>query len=228
MGLLYLYAIADRPDLPLPGDPGLEEAPLRRLVYRDITAIVSPLADGPPAPTAANVWRHEHVIESLMAGRAVLPARFGMLLKAPRIALDDLVERYDAYAGNLDRVRGRVELGLRVLWEPEAGAPAPPGQPSDGRGYLMARLAEERRAQAARRAAEAQVAELSGDLAALASDRVEEVLATPKLLLKAAYLVERDRIAAFQRAVGQQQASRPGMRFLCTGPWPAYHFVTVG
>ena len=228
MAALYLYAITDRPDQPPGGGPGLGGEALQSVVCRDIAAIVSPLGVGEVEPTAANVWRHERVIEALMAERAALPARFGVALKSAQVMQERLAERYDAFAANLERVRGRVELGLRVLWR--AAEPAPRAtreRASGGYSYLMARLDEERHAETERRAAEAQVAELVHDLAPLAVDRVEAVLVTPRLLLNAAYLVDRRQVPAFEQAVRQQQAGHPELRFLCTGPWPAYHFVTA-
>jgi len=119
MGAFYLYAITDQPDRPLGVGAGLAGAPLQSIAYRGIAAVVSPLADGPLPPTAENVMLHERVIEALMAERTALPARFGMVLKSQQAALDELAGRYDAYAANLGRVRGRVELGLRVLWRAE-------------------------------------------------------------------------------------------------------------
>jgi hypothetical protein len=152
-----------------------------------------------------------------------------MILKNQQAALDALAKRYDAYMANLDRVRGRVELGLRVLWrapEPIAAA-LTQDQYRDGRSYLLARLAEEHRAQAERRAAEVQAATLTQRMTELAVDFVAEVLVTPRMLLKAAYLIEQTQIGAFQQAVNEQQARDDSLRFLCTGPWPAYHFVTT-
>jgi hypothetical protein len=225
MSALYLYAITDRLETPLPEGSGLEGAALESIVYRDITAIVSPLATGQVQPTAAKVWLHEQIIESLMADRTALPARFGLVLKSPKVAQDDLVERYNTYMADLDRVRGRVELGLRVLWREPSPGSGSATRARDGFTYLMERLAEEQRVQAERREAEAQVAHISRDLVALAVDHVEEVLVSPRMLLKAAYLVEATTIGAFQQAVNEQRDGHPSLSFLCTGPWPAYHFV---
>jgi hypothetical protein len=44
--------------------------------------------------------------------------------------------------------------------------------------------------------------------------------------LTAAYLVERDRVATFQQEVEALSATYPALRFLCTGPWPTYNFVS--
>jgi len=63
-------------------------------------------------------------------------------------------------------------------------------------------------------------------LAKLAVESIQQMLITPGLLLTAAYLVERNQVAAFRQAVEALSAAYPALRFLCTGPWPPYSFVT--
>ena len=103
----------------------------------------------------------------------------------------------------------------------------PPADGS-GRAYLMARLEEERQAQAWRDQGESLAAELHAALAPLSAQSTSQVLITPRLLLTAAYLVDHDRLSAFRREVKVLIAAYPAVHFLCTGPWPPYSFVTVG
>ena len=56
----------------------------------------------------------------------------------------------------------------------------------------------------------------------LGAARASRRLAGPELL-RAAYLVDRDAVPAFARAVESLQ--RPGLGVLCTGPWPPYSFT---
>jgi hypothetical protein len=230
---MYLYAITDQPEVPVPAGPGLEGASPLSLAYRDITAVVSPLTTVEVPPTEDNLWRHEAVVEALMADRAVLPVRFGTVLSNEAAVQDVLAAHYADFVASLDRVRGRVELGLRVLWDDNA----PPPQPSPtcgggsergcGRAYLMARLEEEHQARAWRERAEALAEELHASLAQLAAESTQQALTTPRLLLTAAYLVERDRVTVFRQEVEALSTAYPAMRFLCTGPWPPYSFVTA-
>ena len=233
---MYLYAITDRPDLSVPAEPGLEGTSLFSLTYQDIAAVVSPLTAARVPPMEDNLWRHEAIVEALMADRAVLPVRFGTVLSNKAAVQDVLVAYYAGFVASLDRVRGRVELGLRVLWDDNlqiADSSQRPSaishQPSatSGRAYLMARLEEERQSRAQRQRAEALAEELHAPLARLAAESTQQVLVTPRLLLTAAYLVERDRVTAFRLEVDAFSAAYPALRFLCTGPWPPYSFVTA-
>ncbi len=231
--MIYLYAITDRPELPVPAEPGPEGTSVFTLTYRNIAAVVSPLTTAEILPTEDNLWQHEAVVEALMADRAVLPVRFGTLLADEGAVQAVLATHYADFVTNLERVRGRVELSLRVLWEEDTPPPQPSpvrgggGKRGNGRAYLMARLGEERQRRARRQRAEALVEEIHTPLARLAAESTRQVLVTPRQLLTAAYLLERDQTTAFQREVEALSADYPALRFLCTGPWPAYNFVTV-
>lgn len=240
--MIYFYAITDRPELPLPAEPGLEDTSLFNLTYQDIGAVVSFLNTAKVPPTEDNLWRHEAIMEALMADRAVLPVRFGTMLAGDAAVQAVLAARYAEFVARLKHVCGRVELGLRVLWdldeqeskgvEQRRGADSRlhPGAslPRDsGRSYLLARLEEERLEWAWHQRAEALAAEIHALLTRLAVESAKQVLLTPRLLLTAAYLVERVRMAAFQREVEALNAAYPALRFLCTGPWPPYSFVTA-
>jgi len=236
--MMYLYAITDRPETPMPTESGLEGASLSSLAYRGIAAVVSPLitttAEAPT--TEANLWQHEAVVEALMTDRTVLPVRFDTVLADKAAAQAVLAAHYNDFVTGLKRVRGRVELGLRVLWGDDlqiadnSQQPSTTGYPSgmSGRAYLMARLEEERQCRAWRQKAEALAAEIHPPLARLSAESTRQVLLTPRLLLTAAYLVERDHVVAFRQGVEALSAAYPTLRFLCTGPWPPYNFVTAG
>ena len=249
---LYLYAITDRTASPLPDLPGLEEAPLYQLIGQDLVGVVSTVTTTQVQAAETNLWQHEMIVEALMADRAVLPVRFGTVFANEAAVQAELLAHQADLLASLNRVRGRVELGLRILINPtkergssddEPTSPVAPlpelatnDQPdnaalaqsapvSRGRAYLMTRLAEEQRARAERQQAEAQVAEIHGPLAQLAVDSVQQVLVTPRLLLTAAYLVERDRVEDFRQAVAALSDAHPALSLLCTGPWPPYNFI---
>jgi len=133
-------------------------------------------------------------------------------------------------------------LGVRVLWDDNDGqsplltekswssvngSEQPPANGS-GRAYLMARLQQEHQVQAWSDRAETLAAELHNTLAPLSAQNTSQVLITPRLLLTAAYLVDRERVAAFRREVKALIVAYPALHFLCTGPWPPYNFVTAG
>ncbi len=234
---MYLYAITDHSKAAMPAAPGLGDVPPLSIPYRDVAAVVSALSMDKIAPTQTYLWRHEAVVEALMADRTVLPARFGTMVSGEAAVQAVLVAHYDGLVANLKWVCGRVELGLRVLWDGIEGRPSTPecskqvalrGSGMDGRSYLLARLEEERQTQVWRQRAEVLAAEIHSSLAPLAVESTYQVLMTDRMLLVAAYLVERDQMTAFQRMVNALKSAHLTLDLLCTGPWPPYNFVTVG
>jgi hypothetical protein len=225
--MIYAYAITD-PACAVPRSEarGLDDAPLATRTIGDVAVVYSAHVLRQIAPTPENLWRHEAVIESIMrAGDAVLPARFGTLFADDR-ALDDALSRHaDALAAGLERVRGCVELGLRVMWKPPQHAPASPPSTISGRAYMLARLDEERRRRETRELAERIAADLHDNLAPLARDSTRRVLPTPDVLMSAAYLVPRDDAESFATRTRELSSTHPALRLLCTGPWPPYHFA---
>jgi hypothetical protein len=213
MTMLYLYAVTDRPELPLPDRAGPDGVSgLHRLVYREIAAVVSGIATVSVSPTEANLWQHEGVVEALMEDRSVLPVRFGTVLADEAAARTVLSSHYGDFVDSLVWVRDRVEIGLHVLWEdidqtlPTSHRPA------------VTRIPQR---------AETLAGELDRPLARLSVESTYQVLTTPRMLLTAAYLIDRDRVAAFRQAVKDLAMNSPDLRFLCTGPWPPYSFVAL-
>lgn len=225
--MLYLYAIIDGKFGNGPEVVGLEGAHPVELVYGDLAAVVSLLDGAEVPPTEANLWRHEAVVEALMADHAVLPVRFGTILPGEAAVQTMLSARYGEFSAALRRVRGRAELGLRVLWEGSRPWREKGGQRSagSGRAYLLARLREEQEMRAWREEAEALAEQIHAPLAQLSAESTRQVLTTPLLLLTAAYLIERDQVRAFGQEIEALRKAYPALRFLCTGPWPPYSFV---
>jgi hypothetical protein len=198
--VIELLAITDAP-LPPP------RPPVRAISGGGLSVLCAPAADPPQEPTADALWRHEALIEELMEDRDLLPVRFGTVVADDAAAARAVADRRDELAAGLDRVRGAVELALRA--HEREGNPLPAAR--SGREYMRART---QRTAAAR--------QLHEPLAALARDSV--VQSGPELL-RAAYLVDRDRVEAFVALVRRLQDDHPALDLLCTGPWPPYSFA---
>jgi Gas vesicle synthesis protein GvpL/GvpF len=213
--VIWVYCVGDRPELPVPERRGLAEAPLEGVRAGDLLAVVTrhDHAPGEPAPDA--LWAHEQVVERVMADRAVLPMRFGTTQPDEAALVEALMTRHDALRAALDRVRGRVEIGVRAV-----GGEGAPAAAETGREWLLGRLETSRRD-------ERVASELHAPLAALAAAERRRAPAAPGEILRAAYLVDRDSLARFGAVVERLQSERPDVAILCTGPWPPYSFVSA-
>jgi hypothetical protein len=212
--VIWVYAITDGGAGPVPEVAGIEDTPVESIAAGGLEAAVSRHAEPPSALGEEALWAHERVVERLMADRAVLPMNFGTMLPADADLERALAARRDAFAAALDRVRGRVELGLRVV-SPDAGAAPAPEKPVSGRDYVYAKLARSRAADA-----------VHEPLAGMAIDARRRVPRTADgEVLRAAYLVERDAVEHFRATVERLAEASDGLALLCTGPWPPYAFV---
>jgi hypothetical protein len=230
----YVYAILARETALPAGLRGFNGAVVSAVPYRALAAATSPLPSEAPRPTAENLWLHEAIVEAVRQQGPALPVRFRTVLADAAAVADALAERYDVLVADLDRLGDKVEFGLNVLWDPPItpGEDLAPGSgaavEAQGRGarYLRARLAAHRREAAMRERARALARELDRDLSVHALERRCTLLPTPRLAVRAAYLVEPGRVPAFRDAFAQLDRAHPALRVLLSGPWPPYSFVT--
>lgn len=227
MLMLYLYAIIDRPGDGLTPVVGLADQPTYCCPDGDIGAVVS-YVDLPFAEImAAHIWRHERVVETLAAQRSVLPVRFGTLLADEAAVQSLLRERHDSFVSDLNRLRGQVEMSLRVLWSKlQPLSPVPFAEASfRGRAFSKRRIATLQADALYHLRAEQLADSLHAHFDRYAIASVCKVLPTARTLLSAAYLVTRQSAESFRAKIDQVSKEHPDLRLLCTGPWPAYHFV---
>jgi Gas vesicle synthesis protein GvpL/GvpF len=207
--VIQLYAITDHPGPPLRGPETL-----RTVAQDGLAAVCAPAAEGAEL-SAELLWRHEEVVEALMEDRDLLPVRYGTRLDDEGAVARALAERHRELARALDRVRGAVELSVRVLGEQEAGPPAE--EAASGAEYMRAKA----RAAAAH---DGVVRAVHEPLSRLARASMQRPPRASGELLRSAYLVERGDVDGFVTEVGVLQDARPALRLLCTGPWPPYSF----
>jgi hypothetical protein len=195
--VIELYAITD--------DPAPPQPPLLAVSCNGLTALCAPASEQ-LATTPDALWRREELVEALMADRDLLPVRFGTLVEDEEAAARAVADRHDELLASLDRVRGAVELALRVQDQEPSGPEGP-----SGRDYLQAKVGQLETA----RVVHEPLAELARD----------SVVASGPELLRAAYLVDREAVPDFVAAVKRLQDEHSRLALLCTGPWPPYSFA---
>ncbi|KAB2916730.1 MAG: GvpL/GvpF family gas vesicle protein [Hyphomicrobiaceae bacterium] len=248
--MLYVYAITDRHEEPLPSQPGLGDEKLTQIVWRDVAAIASVHDGSLISATADKVWRHEQVLEALLSERAVLPVRFGTLFASRQQVGEILCRAHPALVADMARIRGHVEIGVSFLplaeREPAVDTlprsdPAAvaghvdrdskpglgPAATAPGTAYLRARLVRERARRDRRQVQLGIVRKACGDLAEHASASKLDDGRADRPVVSAAFLVQRDRLMSFRQAVARLAEAHPELALLCTGAWPPYSFVTA-
>ena len=207
--MIDLYAVTDPPGPPLPPPAAARVLPSGRLAV-----VYAPAVDAEASADA--LWRHEELVEALMEHADVLPFRYDTRYEDEDAAARAVQEREGELSAALERIRGAVELSVRVLVaEP---ADPPPGGGGNAADYVAAKA---RAAALARAVSDA----VHGPLRAIARASRQRTADLPSEPLRAAYLVDRDRVDEFALAVAGVQERRPDLRLLCTGLWPPYSFA---
>jgi hypothetical protein len=216
--VIYAYGICDPGAVvPPPRGRGLRGARLRTVKSDALAAVYSRHRTPCPRPSRELVLAHERIVEAVMKRGAVLPLRFGTELTDEEGLTAVLNERRGEFVRALERVRGRVELGLRVL--SLADSERDSSDESNGRAYLLARAAEHHRAERVAR-------EVHEPLATIAEESVVRPRPLPPTVFAAAYLLESDRVEEFRSRAAELGAHQDRVHSVVTGPWPPYNFAT--
>lgn len=244
----YVYCVGNAesfgPDHPALGGHGVggPDVEVRTVQYGDLAAVVS---DAPmPAYdiTHENLMAHQHVVEASMRRSDVLPVAFGTVARDDRDVREKLLRReHDELQDHLAYVQGRVELGLKVLWNRDRLfseivaeredirnlrdhlADRPPDSAYFERiqlGELTNAAIDDKRERDAEALLEA--------LRPLAVDLHLNRLLTDTMIFNAAFLVDRDQVQAFDAQVqqlGELHVDR--LTFQYVGPLPPYSFVNI-
>lgn len=218
--MLYLYALSKHPAV-VPPVLGLDDTPVAAERLDAVDALIGVVERERVEPSEAAILAHARVVDAVTAANdAVLPARFGRGysdLEALRTAIAARAAELDAA---LARVRGCLELGLRVMAPRDEARGRDGSRSGSGSDYMRARLEE-------RRQAERVADDVHAPLAELSRAATRSVGATPELLLSAAYLVPRNAVEDFRARLAGLGDEHPDLTLACTGPWPPYSFATT-
>lgn len=234
---LYLYAIIDFNDQIEGPIRGLKGAGIFNIPHRDIGAAVSE-ADGIAREASdANVIEHEAVVEKLMDDFTVLPVRFQTVFESRDDLLSMMQSYYANFRSNLERLRNKIEFGVKVIWPGDevrqkiidtlerGGQKEPELSASPGRRFIEKKFESYRADKELEAKADKFIKIMDAFLGKFAAEKKLRKLKTENLLLDAVYLVERSQERDFRETFWQVQSSHPGLKFMFSGPWPAYNFV---
>lgn len=238
---LYLYAVVPgRTDVSWPG-LGVDKSDVYVVRKGDLAAVVSDVPDRQLRPERRNLAAHQAVLNRLMDEQTVLPVAFGVVADGSREIEAMLQSQHDTLIRELDHVRNKVEMGLKIQWDvpnifehmvelddelrdARDELYADGRQPSqDGKielGQLFEEVLNRRRDQCASRVVQA-----------LEAKGYEIKRLTPrdeKTVLNLACLLGRDQRQAFEQTVREVAGEFDDTYvFNLDGPWPPSNFTEV-
>jgi hypothetical protein len=237
---VYVYGVlAAGARIPTP--EGVAGSKVRTVEHERVAALVSEV-EGDSLAAPREVRAHWGVLQRASADATVLPVRFGTVLES-----DDAVRRQllapnaERLAARLDELEGRLQLSVKGDYDEEqmlrdvvSSTPAIAELrrrlqtlPGDAGYYESIRLGEAVAVEVDRRREEYTGLALDR-LAPLATAARREELGGVDAAFNLSFLVERDSIDDFSRAVGaleKELEGRVGIRYV--GPLPPYSFAEM-
>ena len=239
----YVYCIVEtRSRLDLgPLGIGEGENPVYSVHYGDLAAVVSDTPLRLYDPTRENLLAHEFVNETVMQEHTVIPMSFGTIFRTEADVVELLRSTGTAFSDVLSTIRGKIELGLKVVWERDKvvaeleatdegirGLKEEIANSAKGSTYF-ARMQLGRLVEAALEERSNQfVSDIYETLRPLSVATRSNKVIGENMILNAAFLVERAHEEAFDEAVRGLSRRHSGLLvFKYTGPWPPYNFVNI-
>ena len=209
--------------------------------HQELAAVVSDTPVIVYDPTRENVLAHEFVNETVMRNHTVIPMSFGTIFRTGDDIVELLKSTYRALEDVLQKMKDKIEFGLKVLWDREAAAARVEEEQEEIRrlkqeiegnaqsSTYFARMQLGRLVESAlKAAANNYLLDIHESLKPVAvASRSNEPIGD-RMILNAAYLVDRAREEDFDRVVKElSQKYDRLLSFKYTGPWPPYNFVNI-
>lgn len=235
----YVYAIIDSTGTINDCVRGLDGAPVYNIPFRDIGAAATKLDDKVRQMTKEHVLQHEEVVETLMEESTVLPVRFPAVFNKEESVVLMMEQYYPDFRANLDRLRNKVEFGVKVIWPGQevlsrvasalanrnGGVDMPDGSPEGN--FVRERFEKYRIRKEFEEEADRCVSIVDGFFGSIAEARKLKRLRSENLLLDACYLLDKDKQEDFRRAFDRARNTCGDLKYLLSGPWPPYSFVAL-
>jgi hypothetical protein len=237
----YVYCIIEAPD-PLRFGPigiGADPSDVHTVHFRNLAAVVSDAPLEVLDSTREHVLAHERVNETVMREHTVIPMSFGTIFKTREDIVELLRSAAEAFGDVLNKMQNKLEFGLKILWDREQAIREVESEDEDigrlkkeisgqkGPTYF-ARMQYGRLVDAALQSrSERYVAEILDELRDVSvASRINKPIGD-KMIMNAAFLISRDREAAFDSRVKLIASRFDRLTFKYTGPWPPYNFVNI-
>ena len=209
--------------------------------YLDIAAVVSRTPVAIFDPTRENALAHEHVIETVMKNYTIIPMSFGTVFRTDDDIREVLKSIYASLKDVLKQMSGKLEFGLKVNWDRDQIIEELKQQDEEIRRFHQEIIRKQLQStyfarmqlgrmidKALAERATQYVRDIYEGLRGVCVASRDNQPIGDKMIMNAAFLVDRSREAEFDSVVNKI-AKKYGKRlkFKYTGPWPPYNFVNI-
>lgn len=207
--------------------------------YQNVAMVVTQV-NGEVLPDRNNLFAHQQTISEVMKQYCIIPMSFGNVFHSEQDVLLITEHLYDEFEKLFSKLENKIEVGLKVI---------PKKEWIDQEMKQDLVLSEWRNSKndisdPSSFYDQIRLGELAQNFVLRLQEQVEEQIYMPllelaesgkqnntipgKILLNAAYLLDRKKEAAFDQKVNELfEKWKEKVDFKYTGPWPAYNFVNI-
>ncbi len=238
----YLYAIVPGTEVKVLGAVGVGAAGVYSVPEGRISAVVSDFSGSKIRPERRHLAAHQGVLKALLQQDVTpLPVAFGVVADGNKGLKKILSKNQGLFLENLERVEGKVEMGVRVVWDVPnifeyfvtvhddlrdarnrlfGGHREPSQDEKIEVGRTFERLLVEDR--------ESHSEQVEKALAGIASEIKRNRVRSEREVMNLACLVRRDNLKDFEAAVfDSARLFDNSFAFDYNGPWAPHSFVEI-
>ncbi|OZU88406.1 gas vesicle protein GvpF [Virgibacillus indicus] len=218
-----------------------EEREIYTIHYKDAAMVVAEMPMKIYHPDKDNLMMHQQVISTVMNKKdTVIPISFGNIFHTEEDVIALLKSLYPQLETLFPKIKGKIEVGLKAVGKKEwlqkninqndkvMKKKDVVKSKSEAAGYFDRIQLGEMAKNFVKSMRDDIQTNIHDELTPIAeADKLNEPIGE-KMLLNAAYLVDREKEAAFDKKVNKlHDIWKDRVDFKYTGPWPAYNFINI-
>jgi DnaJ-domain-containing protein 1 len=246
---IYIYGIIKTSSPQEFGEIGIDNKAASNVLTIGFKNIVAVVSNSPlmvydslaKEKVVKDLVTHQFVIEKVMQSFTILPVKFGTMVETEDEVVNFLENGYDLLSNELSKIEGKIELDVVAWWElPKILADLPrhnsqiqeKQQQLAQKGDKVSIEDKIMLGQYIEQALKAEKARYYEEILQTLKQGTEDVslhdVATDKMILNAAFLLEKKNEEIFQTLVHDlDQTLENAINFRVVGPLPPYSFSTV-
>ncbi|MCJ7789700.1 MAG: GvpL/GvpF family gas vesicle protein [Candidatus Atribacteria bacterium] len=237
----YIYGFIEEPQRKEFSFPGIDGKKVYSFNYQDLAAVLSETEVIEYDPTRENLLAHTHVLEEIVKEHLILPMSFGIIAENEEKVAELLRQNYLEFKRELKILKGKIELGVKVLWIEDAVVKEMESRGKDfqefkkkivdssGKEDQNTKLKIGKLVESIVKEWEKKyVQKIYSSLQEIATDsRINQPIGI-KMLLNSSFLVDKNKEKNFDKRVNElAQKYENKLKFKYVGPVPPYNFVNI-
>jgi len=237
----YIYGFIEEPKRKEFSFSGIDGKKVYSFNYQDLAAVLSEAEEIEYDPTRVNLLAHTHVLEEIAKEHLILPMSFGIIAENEEKVAELLRQNYLEFKRQLKMLKGKIELGVKVLWIEDAVVKEIESRGKDFQELkkkivdLSAKEDQNAKLKAGRLVEsivkeweKKYVQKIYSSLKEIAVDsRLNQPIGI-KMLLNSSFLVDKNKEKDFDKRVNElAQNYENQLKFKYVGPVPPYNFVNI-